>query len=76
VRKAFDPALLDALKEHNATLKGDIEALKEQLASEKAQVAEANGRADQAIAALRALADEIAKLAETRSRPWWRRLVG
>ena len=59
----------DALREHNATLKADIEKL-------EAGLAEANARADKAIAALGALADQIAKLAEERARPWWRRLVG
>jgi hypothetical protein len=59
--------LVSALKGHNDTLKADVEKL-------EAKLAEANMRADRAIAALGALADEIAKLAEARSRPWWRRL--
>jgi hypothetical protein len=61
--------LVDALKAHNETLKGDVQKL-------EAQLTEANARADKAISALGKLADEIAKLAEERSRPWWRRLVG
>jgi len=62
-----DSALATALREHNDTLKT-------QLAATEAQLAEANARADKAIAALSTLADEIAKLAEERSRPWWRRI--
>jgi hypothetical protein len=81
-RKSVDPALMHAVEAHNATLKADVERLEAQLTYEKArttatevQLAEANARADKAIAALGALADQIAALAEAR-KPWWRRLVG
>jgi hypothetical protein len=48
-----DSALVTALREHNHTLKVDVEQLKAQLSQRDAQLAEANARADKAIAALR-----------------------
>ena len=80
---------LHALQAHNETLKGDIEALRAQLADEKARTAAAETRlidaaavleaererTGKAIAAFSALAERLDALAEERRRPWWRRLV-
>ena len=57
---------MDALREHNETLKGEVEQFKGQLVTERE-------RADRAIADLSALAQRLAEIA---ARPWWRRLVG
>lgn len=63
-------ALAHAFESHIRTLQGDNEALKEQLAAERA-------RTDAAISAFRTLADRLDDLAAEHSRrPWWRRLVG
>jgi hypothetical protein len=64
-----DAALVDALNEHIGTLKT-------QLALTEAQLAEANARADAAIAALGALADRLNAMAIDRARPWWKRIGG
>jgi len=71
-----DTALTDALKAHIETLKADLAVSEARAAVTEAQLAEANLRADAAISGLNRLADEISKMAEERSRPWWRRLVG
>jgi hypothetical protein len=58
-----DSALLDALREHNETLKGEVELLKGQLAAERE-------RADRAIAELVELARRLtAQTAETEPEP-------
>ena len=62
-------ALADALREHNETLKGEVDLLKGQLVTERE-------RADRAIADLTALAQRLADLAEAKPRSWWRRLTG
>jgi chromosome segregation ATPase len=60
----------NALREHNATLKADVDKLEAQLAAERE-------RTEKAIAAFAALADRLDALAAERERrPWWRRLVG
>jgi cell division septum initiation protein DivIVA len=73
-------AALDELRAQLAAAGERETRLAAQLATAEAQAAELlaheRERADKAIAALGKLADEIAKLAEQRSRPWWRRLVG
>jgi hypothetical protein len=61
--------LVGALKAHNDTLKAENADL-------RGQLAEANARADAAIAALGALADRLNALALERSRPWWKRIGG
>ncbi len=82
-----DQALTHALESHIKTLQGDNEALKEQLAAERAAFAAREAalagdltaekaRADKAIAAFAALAERLDALAAERARPWWRRLVG
>jgi hypothetical protein len=58
-----------ALREHNVTLKGDVEKLEALLTHERA-------RADAAIEAFARLADKLDTLAQARQRPWWRRLAG
>jgi hypothetical protein len=57
-----------ALEAHIATLKGENEAL-------KAQLAEAQAQASRAISAFADLAVRLDQLAAER-RPWWRRLTG
>ena len=61
-----ESALLDALREHNETLKREVDLLKGQLAAERT-------RADKATADLVALAQ---RLADRAARPWWRRIAG
>jgi hypothetical protein len=68
-------ALVSALREHNATLKGDVELLKGQLVTERE-------RADRATTELVALTQRLvaveearAALAEEQSRPLWRRVL-
>jgi hypothetical protein len=61
-------ALVIALRDHVETLKADNERL-------EAQLVEANGRTDKAIASLASLADRLDVLAAERARPWWRRLT-
>jgi hypothetical protein len=68
VRTPSEPPLVDALREHIATLKLELEHANAQLAAESA-------RADKAIAAFADLADRLDALAAAR-RPWWRRVVG
>jgi hypothetical protein len=85
--RASDEALMDALREHNATLKAEVERLEtalaaaevraEKQAAESAeQLAAERERADKAIAAFAALADRLDALAAERARPWWKRLAG
>jgi hypothetical protein len=62
-----DTALIDALRAHNDTLKT-------QLALAEGQLAEANARADAAIAALGSLADRLNAMAVERAKPWWKRI--
>jgi hypothetical protein len=81
-------ALAHAFESHIRTLQGDNEALKEQLAAERAafaaretalegNLAAERARTDAAISAFRTLADRLDDLAAEHSRrPWWRRLVG
>jgi hypothetical protein len=75
VVRPTDPALLDALREHIATLKADIERLTAELAGERAarqadqeqrqdQLAVARAAADKATAELVALAKRLAEIAE------------
>jgi hypothetical protein len=89
-----DPALADALRgqlaaleSHIKTLQGDNEALKEQLAAERAAFAGRDAerlamltaeqaKTAQAIQAFSDLATRLDALAAERARPWWRRLVG
>src|SRR6516164_7811145 len=52
-RQASDGALLDALREHIATLKTDIERLMAELASERAELAAERTRADGATTELK-----------------------
>jgi len=54
---------LTALRDHNETLKGENEALKSQLAAERA-------RTEKAIAAFSALAERLDALAAERAKPW------
>jgi hypothetical protein len=68
VRAPSEPPLVDALREHIATLKLELERANTQLAAESA-------RADKAIAAFEQLAQRLEDIAAAR-RPWWRRLVG
>ena len=63
-----DTALVDALRGHIETLRAQNEGL-------EGQLAEANARADKAIAALGTLADRLNALAAAEARPWWRRLA-
>jgi hypothetical protein len=80
--QAPDVSLLDSLREHIATLKGENETLKAQLAAaegrataESIRANEENAKTAQAIAAFETLAQRLEAIAEAR-RPWWRRLVG
>jgi hypothetical protein len=70
-----------ALREHNATLKAEIDhrgaeidTLKAQLAAANARAGEESAKTAQAIAAFEGLARRLEAMAEAR-RPWWRRLV-
>jgi hypothetical protein len=60
---------MDALREHNETLKGEVELLKGQLEARACELVTERERADRAIADLTTLAQRLA-------RPWWRRLAG
>ena len=62
-------ALVNALESHIKTLHGENEALREQLAAERARV-------DRAIGAFAALAERLDDMAAERARPWWRRFAG
>ena len=64
VRKAADPALMDALREHIETLRAEVEQLKGQLSQRDAQLVTEGERADRAIADWSALAQRLA-VAET-----------
>jgi uncharacterized protein YhaN len=77
----------NALREHNATLKADVDKLEALLAGDRERadkaIAAAEGRASeesaktaQAIAAFQSLAERLEALAEAKRPPWWRRLVG
>jgi DNA repair exonuclease SbcCD ATPase subunit len=72
----------NALREHNATLKAEldhrgaeIDTLKGQLAGAEGRAAAESAKTAQAIAAFESLAQRLEAMAEAR-RPWWRRLVG
>jgi hypothetical protein len=76
-----------ALESHIKTLQGELEASKEQLATERSafaadkttlagDLAAERSRADQAIAVFASLADKLDELAQAHRRSWWRRLVG
>ena len=76
--RQVNPTLVHALESHIKTLQTDNEALKEQLAAERAafaadktalagELAAERARADQAIAAFAALAERLDALAERRS---------
>jgi hypothetical protein len=65
-RKLPITELVNALREHVATLKGDVPRLGSELVH-------AQARADRSAVELAMLA---VKLAEIAARPWWRRLVG
>ncbi|HEY1865287.1 MAG TPA: hypothetical protein VGG77_16700 [Roseiarcus sp.] len=84
--RAINRALATTLESHIKTLQGELEASKEQLATERAafaadktalagDLAAERARADQTIAAFAALADKLEAIAAG-GRPWWRRLVG
>ena len=71
-----ESALVTALCEHVQTLQAELADEKARAIGAEAQLADANARADKAIAALGTLADKIAKLAEERTRrPWWKRAL-
>jgi hypothetical protein len=86
---AIDPALVDSLRDHVATLKAENETLKAQLAASEerttateARVTAADARAAdeaaktaQAIAAFESLAQRLEAIAEAK-RPAWRRWLG
>jgi chromosome segregation ATPase len=76
----------NALREHNATLKADVEKLDALLAAERERADKAitgfeallrteSERADRGLAAFESLAERLEEIAAAR-RPWWRRLVG
>jgi hypothetical protein len=74
VRKVGDPATLNALREHNETLKGEVELLKGQLVTERERGDRAQGElvvaraaADRATAELVELAKRLAAIAETQT---------
>jgi predicted nucleic acid-binding Zn-ribbon protein len=72
--RASDQGLMDALRDHNETLKADIEALRAQLAGAEARADREMAKVERAIAEFSALAERLAALAEERAKPWWRRL--
>jgi hypothetical protein len=84
VERSIDQALVTALEAHVATLKGDVETLKEQLAAAEArdaahvvELAAEQAKTSQAIAAFASLADRLDALAEANQRrSWWRRIAG
>jgi hypothetical protein len=67
-RTPSEPPLVNALREHIATLKLELEQANTRLAAESA-------RADRAIDAFESLAERLEAIASQR-RPWWRRLTG
>ena len=78
VRKVGDPATLNALREHNETLKREVDRLMAELAGERAgrqtdqeqhqeQLAAARAAADKATAELVELARRLAAIAETQT---------
>jgi hypothetical protein len=62
-------ALLHALEAHNTTLMADVEALRAQLAAERAMT-------EKAVAAFVSIMQRLDALAAERAKPWWRRLAG
>jgi DNA primase len=81
--QAPDVSLVDALREHVATLKADAEKLEALLATERqradkaiagveALVATESARADRAISAFEQLAQRLEELAEATRPSWWR----
>jgi hypothetical protein len=75
----------DALREHNATLKADIEKLEALLATERERADKAitgfeallrteSERADRAITAFESLAQRLEAMAAAK-RPWWHRML-
>jgi hypothetical protein len=85
--QAPDVSLVDALREHNATLKADVEKLEALLATERQRADKAitgfeallrteSERADRAIAAFETLAHRLEAMAAERAiTPWWWRLL-
>jgi hypothetical protein len=86
----IDPALVDSLRDHVATLKAENEALKAQLAASEerttatearvtaadARAAEEAARTTQAIAAFETLAQRLETMAAQHAiKPWWQRLL-
>ena len=85
--RASDTQLIKALEAHVETLKDQLAASKAQLEKQAAEFAERftqhsfdiaaeRAQTEKAIAEFSALAERLAALAEERSRPWGRRLVG
>jgi hypothetical protein len=67
--QAPDVSLVDALREHTASLKIENERL-------AGQLAEARAQASRAIAALEALARRLEAMAAQHAiKPWWQRLL-
>jgi hypothetical protein len=77
----------NALREHNGTLKADIEKLEALLATERERADKAitgfeallrteSERADRAIAAFESLAQRLEAMATAKRPPWWRWLRG
>jgi hypothetical protein len=77
-----EAALLHALEAHIATLKGENETLKAQLASAESRLGAGaaaleaeRARTEKAISAFSSLAERLDPLAAERAKPWWRRLA-
>jgi hypothetical protein len=66
--------LVTALEGHVETLKAQLAASEARVTATEVQLAEANAKADQAIAEFCVPAERLAVLAQEGSRPWWRQL--
>jgi hypothetical protein len=68
--------VIKALEAHVATLREQLAGAETREAGLAGELSAERERTNAALAAFSALADRLDALAEARSRPWWRRLVG